>query len=68
MDKIKAMKAAGYGILAGLGSTKVDGFEPDVVVNSSVGHALVGLAVALIIYSRSTVQAVELTPVQQKPV
>ena len=49
-----AIKAAGYGILAGLG-TSVDGIvDIDVPgVHGVIEHGLVGLAVALLVYAKS---------------
>ena len=50
----KALGAIGYGILAGLGAVGV-GLSLDVelpVVNGSAGHILLGLAIALIYYTK----------------
>ena len=49
-----AFKAAGYGILAGIG-TSLDGvLDIDVpAVHGSIEHGLVGLAVALLVYAKT---------------
>ena len=49
-----AIKAAGYGILAGLG-TSLDGvIDIDIpAVHGAVEHGLIGLAVALLVYAKT---------------
>ena len=59
-NPIKAMRAAGYGILSGLGQA-VSGIDAP-TVGEPLEHALVGLAVALLVYAGPR-RATDLRPI-----